>query len=93
MRLEALFRPRSIAVVGASEKPTIGRRLIASLDRIGFPGAIFPINPAYSTVSGRRRYASIAELLKAPDVAVFCVGYARILDPFLVDRLARHTAI
>jgi acetate---CoA ligase (ADP-forming) len=83
MRLEALFRPRSIAVVGASEKPTIGRRLIASLDRIGFPGAIFPINPAYSTVSGRRCYASIAELPEAPDVAVFCVGYARILDPFL----------
>src|SRR5216684_737421 len=83
MRLEALFKPRSIAVIGASEKPTIGRRLIASLDRIGFSGAIFPINPGYSTVSGRRCYASIAELPEAPDVAVFCVGHARILDPFL----------
>ena len=36
MQLDALFKPRSVAVVGASEKPTIGRRLIASLDRIGF---------------------------------------------------------
>ena len=48
MRLEALFRPKSIAVVGASDKPTMGRRLIASLDRIGFVGRIFPINPNYS---------------------------------------------
>ena len=83
MRLEALFRPRSIAVVGASEKPTIGRRLIASLDRIGFSGSIFPINPNYSSVLNRRCYASIAELPEAPDVAVFCVGHARVLDPFL----------
>ena len=38
MRLDALFRPKSIAIIGASEKPTIGRRLIASLERIGFAG-------------------------------------------------------
>jgi acyl-CoA synthetase (NDP forming) len=62
MRLDALFRPKSIAVVGASDKPTIGRRLIASLDRIGFAGPILPINPNYSTVSGRQCYSSVAEL-------------------------------
>ena len=62
MRLEALFRPKSIAVVGASDKPTIGRRLIASLDRIGFAGPIFPINPNYSAVSGRKCYVNAAEL-------------------------------
>ena len=81
MRLEALFRPKSIAVVGASDKPTIGRRLIASLDRIGFAGPIFPINPNYSTVSGRQCYANVAELPETPDVAVFCVGHARVLRP------------
>lgn len=83
MRLQALFRPKSIAVVGASDKPTIGRRLIASLDRIGFTGAIFPINPNYSAVSGRQCYSNLAELPEAPDVAVFCVGHARVLDPLL----------
>jgi acetate---CoA ligase (ADP-forming) len=81
MRLEPLFQPRSIAVVGASEKPTIGRRLIASLDRIGFTGAIFPVNPNYPTVLGHRCYASIADLPEAPDVAVFCVGHERVLEP------------
>src|SRR5216684_2362201 len=72
LRLEALFRPKSIAVVGASEKPTVGRRLIASLDRIGFAGPIFPINPNYSTVLDRQCYASAAELPEAPDIAGFC---------------------
>src|SRR5712691_10764570 len=81
MRVEALFRPKSIAVVGASDKPTIGRRLMGSLDRIGFAGPIFPINPNYSMVSGRRCYSSTAELPEAPDIAVFCVGHANVLDP------------
>src|SRR6516225_10888965 len=81
MRLEALFRPNSIAVVGASEKPTIGRRLIASLDRFGFSGPIFPVNPNYPTVLGRRCYANIAELPEAPDVVAFCVGYERVFEP------------
>ena len=81
MRLEPLFRPMSIAVVGTSEKPTIGRRLIASLDRFGFAGSVFPVNPSYSTVLGRQCYASVAELPEAPDVAVFCVGHERVLDP------------
>jgi acetate---CoA ligase (ADP-forming) len=80
MRLEALFRPKSIAVIGASDRPTIGRRLIASLERIGFAGPIFPINPNYTTVSGRQCYGSAAELPEAPDIAVFCVGHARVLD-------------
>jgi acyl-CoA synthetase (NDP forming) len=83
LRLEALFRPKSIAVVGASDKPTIGRRLIASLDRIGFTGPIFPINPNYSTVAGRHCYSSVGELPEAPDVAAFCVGHARVLDALL----------
>ena len=83
MQLDALFRPKSIAVIGASDKPTIGKRLIASLDRIGFTGPIFPLNPNYSTVAGRKCYASIAELPDAPDVAVFCVGHARVLEPLL----------
>ena len=82
MRLDALFRPRSIAVIGASEKPTIGRRLIGSLDRIGFTGPVFPINPNYPTVLGRTCYPSIADTPEAPDVAVFCVGHRLVLDAF-----------
>jgi acyl-CoA synthetase (NDP forming) len=81
MRLEALFKPKSIAVVGASEKATIGRRLIASMDRFDYSGSIFPINPNYPTVLGRKCYRSIAEVPEPPDVAVFCVGHERVLEP------------
>jgi acyl-CoA synthetase (NDP forming) len=83
MRLETLFRPESIAIIGASEKPTPGRRIISSLDRFGFAGSIFPVNPNYETVLGRLCYPSIADLPEAPDVAVFCLGHERVLDPFI----------
>jgi len=83
MRLDALFRPKSIAVVGASEKPTIGRRLIVSLDRIGFAGRVFPINPNYPTVLGQDCYPSIAETPEVPDTAVFCLGHRHVLDGFI----------
>jgi acetate---CoA ligase (ADP-forming) len=81
MRIEALFRPQSIAIIGASEKPTIGRRLIASLDRIGFQGAIFPINPNYSSVLGHRCYPTIADTPEVPEAAAFCVGHRLVLEP------------
>ena len=95
MHLDALFRPTSIAVIGASDKPTIGRRLITSLDRIGFAGRIFPINPNYSTVLGRRCSPSIAELPETPDVALFCMGHERVLDAFAaaVERGVRRSRV
>lgn len=83
MRLDALFRPRSIAIVGASEKPTIGRRLIVSLDRIGYAGRVFPINPNYPSVLGRDCYPGFAELPEAPDLAAFCLGHGLVFDAFV----------
>ena len=83
MQLDALFRPRSIAIIGASEKPTIGRRLITSLDRLGFTGRIFPINPNYPAVLGRQCYPSIADTPEPPDVAAFCLGHRLVLDALI----------
>jgi acyl-CoA synthetase (NDP forming) len=83
MQLDALFRPQSVAIIGASDKPTPGRRVIASLERIGFAGRIYPVNPNYATVMNRACYASVADLPEAPDLAVFCLGHARVLDAFV----------
>src|SRR2546423_12163056 len=80
MRLDPLFRPESIALIGASDKPTPGRRIIASLEHIGFAGRIFPVNPNYPSVLNRPCYASPAELPEAPDIAVFCLGHERVLS-------------
>src|SRR3954451_25369324 len=82
MRLEVVVQPQTIAVIRASEKPTVGRRMVMSLDRIGFTGAIYPVNPAYRTILGRPCYPTIADVPEAPDTAVFCLGYQRVLDAF-----------
>jgi acyl-CoA synthetase (NDP forming) len=88
MRLDALIRPRSVAVLGASERPSLGRAILDSLDRLGFDGAVYPINPKYPDLLGRRCYPSLRELPEAPDVVAFCVGYQRILENF--ELLAAH---
>jgi acyl-CoA synthetase (NDP forming) len=82
MRLDPLMKPKSIAVIGASEKPTIGRRAILSLNRIGFKGPVSPVNPNYETVLGHTCYPSPLDLPEAPDLAIFCLGHARIFDSF-----------
>jgi acetyltransferase len=46
--LDKLLSPRSIAIVGASERPeAIGTRVIRNLRLMEFPGAIYPVNPRY----------------------------------------------
>jgi acetate---CoA ligase (ADP-forming) len=80
MYLDGLLRPRTIAIVGASERPSIGRALLESLTRLKFDGEIFPVNPKYPLVMGRRCYASLRDLPTAPDVVAFCVSTERVLE-------------
>ena len=69
--LEALLRPRSIAVVGASVRPgSAGSGIIENLKRVGFSGQIYPINPRYPEIHGLRAYASLTDI-GAPVDAVF----------------------
>ncbi len=79
--LEAIFRPRSIAVLGASQDATkIGGRPVQFLRNYGFPGAIYPVNPRAKEVQGLPAYASIAELPEAPDLAIVAVGAEQVPD-------------
>src|SRR5262245_47022941 len=71
--LTALLAPRSVAVLGASERASVGRGMVEALERIGFAGAIYPINPKYQTVAGRNCYATLRELPQPPDVVSFCI--------------------
>ena len=80
MNIDRLLKPRSVAIVGASESPTIGRSVIASLNAFGFKGNIFPINPKYQSVLGHKCYGSLKDLPEAPDVVSICVGYQRVMD-------------
>ncbi|MGE5163168.1 MAG: acetate--CoA ligase family protein, partial [Sphingobacteriales bacterium] len=69
--LDQMFRPRSVAVVGASDKPrSVGSALMANLLQAGFRGPILPVNPRAAAVHGIVAYKDVASLPAAPDLAV-----------------------
>ena len=68
-----------MAVVGASQRiDSMGDWALRNLERAGFDGDIYPVNPGYEEVRGFKCYRSIAELPDAPDLAIFAVGDHRI---------------
>jgi acyl-CoA synthetase (NDP forming) len=72
--LDALMRPRSIAIIGASQDSTkIGGRPVDLLRRYGYAGRIYPVNPKASMVQGLRAYTSLDEVPEAPDLAIIAV--------------------
>jgi acyl-CoA synthetase (NDP forming) len=76
--LEALLRPRSVAIIGASTDLTkTGGRPIGYLLRHGFAGDVWPVNPRASEIAGLRCYPDIAALPGAPDVGIVLVGPER----------------
>ena len=54
--------------------------IIESLDRIGFPGAIYPVNPKYESVLGHRCYPSVEDLPGPVDSLALCVSHTRVLE-------------
>jgi acetate---CoA ligase (ADP-forming) len=74
-RLKAALDPRSVAIIGASENPNkVGGRPVHYLDKFGFKGKIFPINPSRPEVQGHKCYPSLADLPEAPDMAIVAVA-------------------
>ncbi|TIX00815.1 acetate--CoA ligase family protein, partial [Mesorhizobium sp.] len=69
--LEHAFAPKSVAVFGASvHDGSVGRVVFDNIVNGGFEGEIWPVNPKYSQVAGRRCYATAAELPGVPDLGV-----------------------
>jgi len=70
----ALFSPRSVAIIGASEDVTrIGGRPLRYLNEAGYEGTVYPVNPNRETVQGYKAYASVADLPESPDIALLAV--------------------
>jgi acyl-CoA synthetase (NDP forming) len=78
---QALLRPRSIALVGASDDAgkTAGRPL-KFLRAAGFQGAIDPVNPKRATVQGERAYPDLASLPEVPDQVFILTPTESVLD-------------
>ena len=71
--LDKIFAPRSIAVVGASDKPgKVGTVTLANLQQAGFAGPIYPVNPHHDELQGLRCYPGVGELPRGVDLAILC---------------------
>ena len=84
MRLDRLLKPDSIAVYGASENRGPGRRILEMLDMLGYGGAVYPVNPRYETVLGKRCYPGLEEIPEGIDAIVFCVNHRLVVEPFRI---------
>jgi acyl-CoA synthetase (NDP forming) len=75
VNLRPLLAPRSIAIVGASESPdSWAPEIFRSLQHLGYPGDLYPVNPKYDEVWGRACLSSVRELPKAGvDLAVIVI--------------------
>src|SRR5262245_31396246 len=73
MSLAPLMKPASIAVVGASQRMTRATRVVANLQRFGYAGRIFPINPRYSEVLGLPCYPDLASTPERADSVVVAI--------------------
>ncbi len=71
--LNHLFRPSSVAVIGASNRPrSVGHTVMRNLLEGGFAGPIMPVNPKYPAVAGVLAYPDLSCLPVTPDLAVIC---------------------
>jgi len=79
--LDAIFRPRSVAVIGASrQRQTIGREILANLVDFEFHGPVYPVNPKADAIHSIRCYRSIAECPSPVDLAVITVPKDKVLS-------------
>src|SRR5512143_3778617 len=79
--LDQLFKPTSVAVIGASNAPkSVGGLVMRNLLRSGFTGPIMPVNPKYPAVAGVLTYPDVQRLPLTPDLAVVCPPPATVPD-------------
>jgi acetyltransferase len=77
--LEKIFKPKSTALIGASEKShTIGWAIMKNMQEAGFVGPIYPVNPNYSQIQGTKAYPSVLEIGQPVDLAVVATPIAGV---------------
>lgn len=87
--LASLFEPASVAVIGASRRTgSIGAVLIDNMRKSGFRGALYAVNPKYSSVFGTRCYESIEALPEPVDLAVVATPARTVPD--VIERCGRR---
>ncbi len=79
--LDSLFKPESIAIIGASRSPAkLGYSILSNLQRSEFGGTIYPINPGADEILGYKTYPSLDQIPEPVDLAVIVVPAKYVLD-------------
>ena len=87
--LDAFFRPKSVALIGASTRPNaVGHVIAQNLMAGGFEGPVMPVNPSHSAVNGVLCYPDVARLPMTPDLAVICTPPDTV--PGLISELGQR---
>lgn len=87
--LDAIFRPKAVALIGASTRPNaIGHVIAQNLMAGGFEGPVMPVNPNHSAVGGVLCYPDVARLPMTPDLAVICTSPQTV--PGLIGELGQR---
>lgn len=86
INLKTLFHPKSVTLIGASDRPlSLGNVVMKNLLNGGFGGPILPVNPKYETICGVYAYKEIIDLPVVPDLAVICTPASTV--PNIITQL------
>lgn len=79
--LDLLFRPRSVAVAGASTNvDSAGHDYVRSFREFGFEGPVYPINPKAGEIAGYKAYPNLASIPGEVDLVISCIPASGVLD-------------
>jgi acyl-CoA synthetase (NDP forming) len=78
--LTPLLHARSLAIVGISQPERFGGKLYLNLEKFGYAGRIFGVNPRYERLFERPCFGSLRDLPERPDCAVLAVPNARVVE-------------
>ncbi len=74
MDLDSIFKPKSVAVIGASRDPkAIGHQVVKNIQESGYEGKVYPVNPKADEIRGLKCYHSVLEIPDEIDLAVITV--------------------
>jgi acetyltransferase len=87
-KLDSIFNPKSIAVIGASEREgSIGAKILRNLVGTNYKGAVFPVNPFRQTVQGMTAFPSVCKIPQKVDLAIIATPAHTV--PQIVDECGK----
>lgn len=80
-KLDRIFKPQRIALIGVTPNPkSVGGKVLSNLVGGGFRGVVYPVNPTSEAVLGIPCYPDVRSLPKTPDLAIICTPAEQVPD-------------